>query len=171
MNALHIDLGVQLTAWQKDAEKDSFDETYDAVVHSEAQLAEALQNGGNIKVGSNIELTEMIVIPEGVTATLNLNGNNIAAGLDPPRTDGGHLYAFTNNGTLIIDGEGTISSRGIYNYGTMTLNNGTLEAVDGNGGYGVRSYKGAAFVMNGGKGATTWKMIIRAIRAAMMRLR
>lgn len=59
---LSVDLGVQLTAWQKDAEKDSFDETYDAVVHSEAQLIAALEEGinnSNINVilGGNIQLT------------------------------------------------------------------------------------------------------------------
>jgi hypothetical protein len=37
----------------------------------------------------------------------------------------------------------------------MTLTSGTINAIDGNGGYGVRNYAGATFTMNGGTIATT----------------
>ena len=47
------------------------------------------------------------------------------------------------------NGNGKIVARGNYNYGTMTLESGTIEACDGNGGYGVRNYAGT-FVMTGG---------------------
>ena len=98
-----------------------------------------------------------IVIPAEKTMTLDLNGFTISTPWES-ETDGKHYYAFDNKGTLnIVDSKanGKIVARGIFNYGKMTLKSGTIEACDGNGGYGVRNYEGAEFVMNGGSIVTS----------------
>lgn len=98
-----------------------------------------------------------IVIPEGKTMTLDLNGFTITTPWED-ETAGKHYYAFDNKGTLnIVDSKvnGKIKARGIFNYGKMTLESGTIDACDGNGGYGVRNYEGAEFVMNGGSIVTS----------------
>ena len=98
-----------------------------------------------------------IIIPEGKTVVLNLNGYNVTV---PEQIEGKHYYAFENRGDLTITSsnlKGSISARGIFNYGTMILESGTINAIDGNGGYGVRNYEGAEFVMNGGTVATIYE--------------
>ncbi|MBO7185835.1 MAG: hypothetical protein J6V59_02945 [Alistipes sp.] len=120
----------------------------------------------NIELGGDIDLGDLfgtgilstrataalpIVIPEGKTLVLDLNGFNITA----PFVEGSttkHFYAFDNKGEFTIKdtkGGGKIISRGNYNYGTMTLESGELVACDGDGGYAVKQCAGE-FVMNGG---------------------
>ena len=137
--ALHIDLGVNLHAWQKDAEKDSFDETYDAVVHSEAQLAEALQNGGKIKVGSDIEATKTITVPAGVTATVDLNGKTLTGTVLAPNAD-----LTITNGTLKND-DRTASALEI-NAGELTLDNVQIDSAR----HALRVDGDVTVIINGG---------------------
>ena len=142
------------------------------------EAIENIQNGaeGNIKLEGDIDLGALfaastqavaktetarlpIVISEEKTMTLDLNGFTISTPWEI-ETDGKHYYAFDNKGTLkIVDSKakGKIVARGIFNYGHMTLESGTIEACDGNGGYGVRNYEGAEFVMNGGTVATLYE--------------
>ena len=100
-----------------------------------------------------------IVIPEGKVVALDLNGFNLTT----PFVEGSntnHTYAFENHGSLTIQdskGNGQIIARGIFNYGTMTLKSGIINACDGNGGYGVRNYEGAEFIMNGGSIVTSYE--------------
>ena len=119
-------------------------------------LAEAVAaaEGATITIINNITLAEMVTIPAGKTLTIDLNGKTVDVAWEDEEA-GKHIYALTNNGTLTVTGNGTINTRGIFNYGTMTLTSGTINAIDGNGGYGVRNYAGATFTMNGGKIATT----------------
>ncbi len=75
------------------------------------------------------DVTEDVVIPAGKTVTLDLNGKkmtNVAS------------HTIFNNGTLTINGEGTVDNvthgkSAIYNKGTVTLNGGTYDrsAEDG----------------------------------------
>ena len=158
-----------------DARFNTPDEVVEVVsVSTATELQEAIneiQDGaeGNIKLEGNIDLSALlgattfavtktetarlpIVIPEGKAFTLDLNGFTISTPLKSGSTTD-HYYAFENHGTLtIVDskGEGSINARGNFNYGKMTLESGTITACDGNGGYGVRNYEGAEFVMNGG---------------------
>lgn len=92
-------------------------------------------DGSTIEVMKNT--TESLVVPEGKTLTLNLNGHTVtnAAGVD----------TITNNGTLTIDGNGTVDNvsngkAAILNNGTMTILSGTFSrsleagtAASGNG--------------------------------------
>lgn len=110
-------------------------------------LGDALAVGGEVTLLDNIAVTETIVVPEGITATLNLNGKNI---------DGLVVgYVIENRGNLTITGNGTVyntedSKQGngsVSNYGSITIENGT---------FGGALQRGAAFgnyataVVNGG---------------------
>ena len=126
-----------------------------------ASLAKAFATakaGDVITLLEDVTLDEMLTVDADDNIVLDLNGKKIDAGLDTTRTDDGHLYAFTNYGTLTVKdsvGTGEINARGNFNYGVMTLENGTINAIDGNGGYGVRNYENASFTLDGGKIATT----------------
>ena len=168
---------VTLGAW------DTPDTNVEVVAVSTAQdLQEAIENiqaggaEGNIILEGDIDLGDLfgastlsvtkaggdllpIVIPVEKTMTLDLNGFTITTPWED-ETAGKHYYAFDNKGTLnIVDSKvnGEIIARGIFNYGKMTLESGTINACDGNGGYGVRNYEGAEFVMNGGTVATLYE--------------
>ena len=125
-----------------------------------ATLAEAItaaQNGGTIILIADVKLTAQVVIPEGKVLTLDLNGKTVNSVFNGTSTTN-HIYALSNKGTLTIQdskGNGSINSRGIYNYGSLTLNAGAINAIDGNGGYAVNNQSGSTFVMNGGVVAAT----------------
>ena len=149
------------------------EETNLLVVDSATGLKDAIDNakeGEEITLTGDIDLSELfpvtkaaaalpIVIAEGKSVVLNLNGYRITT----PLVDGSttnHTYAFENHGELTIKdtkGNGKIVARGNFNYGKMTLESGTINACDGNGGYGVRNYEGAEFVMKGGTVATIYE--------------
>ena len=149
------------------------------LVDTAASLQEVIagiEDGGsaNIELGGNIDLGDLfgasilstraaatlpIVIAEGKTLVLNLNGFKITTPWENEAAQK-HYYAFENYGSLTIQdskGNGEIIARGIFNYGTMTLKSGIINACDGNGGYGVRNYEGAEFIMIGGSIVTTYE--------------
>ena len=124
-----------------------------------AAAVEAAQNGETIILIADVELTAQVVIPEGKVLTLDLNGKTVNSVFNGNSTTN-HIYALSNKGTLTItdsttEGNGSINSRGIYNYGSLTLNAGAINAIDGNGGYAVNNQSGSTFVMNGGVVAAT----------------
>ena len=127
-------------------------------VTTEDQLAASLTAGGEVTLGGDINVNAMITIPSGVEVTLDLNGYKIIGALNGDSTTK-HIYAISNEGTLVINDSGdngAIVSRGVYNYGSLTLNDGTIEACDGNGGYAINNESGSTFVMNGGALAVTY---------------
>ena len=115
-----------------------------------AELKDALASTANVPV----IITTQIVIPKGETVELDLNGKTVNSVFNGTSTTN-HIYALSNEGTLTIKGNGSINSRGIYNYGSLTLNAGAINAIDGNGGYAVNNQSGSTFVMNGGVVAAT----------------
>lgn len=135
------------------------DEPYNKFLSMSAESAEALveavntiENGGIITLSSDIALTSTIDVPETKAFTMNLDGYTLTTPLQEGSTTN-HAYAFNNYGEMTITdtkGNGAIVARGIFNYGKITLNSGTICACDANGGYAIRNYKGAEFVMNGG---------------------
>ena len=137
--ALHIDLGVNLHAWQKDAEKDSFDETYDAVVHTAAQLKDALQTGGNIKVVENITLPETLNVPAGVEATVDLGGKTLTGTILAPNAD-----LTIANGTL--KNEDRTASALEINAGELTLDNVQIDSAR----HALRVDGDVTVIINGG---------------------
>ncbi|MBO7239351.1 MAG: hypothetical protein J6V23_02580 [Bacteroidaceae bacterium] len=126
----------------------------DVKVATLAELQAALADNSN---ELPIIITTQIVIPEGTTVELDLNGKTVNSVFNGNSTTN-HIYALSNKGTLTINdskGNGSINSRGIYNYGSLTLNAGAINAIDGNGGYAVNNQNGSTFVMNGGVVAAT----------------
>ena len=130
---------------------------------SYATLQEAIDattsENTTVKVLQDITLDQTATIAVSKEVVLDLNGKTINAGWEN-ESAGKHIYAFTNNGTLTIkdsstEADGTINARGNYNYGTLTLVNGTINAIDHNGGYGIQNLEGSTFTMNGGLIATT----------------
>ena len=119
-----------------------------------ATLAEAYavaQDGDELVVVGSILLSEKFIIEKNIT--LNLNGNEITTIYDAPTEK--HLYAFeVKAGSKVVIKNGTIKSRGIYNYGTLTLETGAvIDACDANGGYGI--YNHGTFTMNDGSEVKT----------------
>lgn len=115
-----------------------------------ATLQEAFNVGGEITLLRNITVSEAATLAADKTAVLDLNGFTIYGAEESSVK---HIYAIKNYGSMTIKdtkGNGSIDSRGIYNYGTMTLNSGKISAIDGNGGYAVNNQSGSTFVMNGG---------------------
>ena len=116
-----------------------------------AEAYAAAQDGDELVVVGDILLDEQFVIEKNIT--LNLNGNEITTTYNA--TAKKHLYAFEvkADAAVTIKG-GTIKSRGIYNYGTLTLEEGAvIDACDANGGYGI--YNFGTFVMNDGSEVKT----------------
>ncbi len=115
-----------------------------------ATLQEAFNVGGNITLICDVTASESIVLAEGKTAVLDLNGFALNGGEESTSK---HIYVIKNYGSLTIKdtkGNGSINSRGVYNYKEMILNSGKISAIDGNGGYAVNNQSGSTFVMNGG---------------------
>lgn len=107
------------TTAPEESKIDSFDKLKAAI--------EAAEAGETIKLDADI--TGDVVIPEGVNITIDLNGKKIANSV-------GHTIM--NNGTLTIEGEGTVDNithgkAALYNKGTVTLNGGTFDRTQENG--------------------------------------
>ena len=110
----------------------------ESTVQTAAALIGALQAGGTVELAADITTSQQLVIPEGVTVTLNLNGYNIAG------SNAGTLIC--NRGTITINdtnAAGETDTACVYttnieaqgrhvleNYGTMTVNNGTFGDSD-----------------------------------------
>ena len=106
---------------------------------------------------------EDVVIPAGKNIVLDLNGQTLSNSKD---------HTITNNGTLTIQGDGTIDctthARGaVNNNGTLTISGGTLtRSVDvpkTNSWYVVNNAKGATMTIDGGEiiGNSTYSSCIR----------
>lgn len=122
-----IGLNVKLVATQMSSEQDAFG-GYDWLVATPAELKEALTAGGNVTLLKDVKLSETVTIPNGVYATLNLNGHTITA---PEYVAGKAVCAVKNEGILTIEGEGTIVGNGytaLYSSGNLTVNGGIFTA-------------------------------------------
>ena len=104
-----------------------------------ATLADAISaanEGDTIVLIDNVSDISTLYIEKNIT--IDLNGHTISTAY---REVGKHYYAIYNGASLIINdsvGTGKISSRGIDNYGSLTINGGTYETIDsGNGGAAV----------------------------------
>lgn len=116
-------------------------------VSTQESLVSALQNGKNAVLSGNVTLTAPIEIAFGTSSSLDLNGNTLSVGLE---SEGRHHYAIENEGAITIRGEGTISARGIKNFGLMSVEKGvTIEAIDANGGAAIWN-EGGDLIINGG---------------------
>lgn len=132
--------------------------------------------GDTIRLNTDITLTTGLIVPSGMTVTLDLNGYTVS--MEKACTE--HFAMITNKGTMTIDdsfGGGAISftdtgsgdpeygwgSYTVRNEGTLTLENGTIEN-NSNIATGV-SYaldvQGGSVTMNGGSVICDNKVAIR----------
>lgn len=107
------------TTAPEESKIDSFDKLKAAI--------EAAEAGETIKLAANI--TGDVVIPEDANITIDLNGKKITNSVE---------HTIMNNGTLTIEGEGTVDNithgkAALYNKGTVTLNGGTFDRTQENG--------------------------------------
>lgn len=152
-----IELGINLYATQQTAEEDSFGTDYDEdawvegmKAYNAEDLQAALNNGENVKLMNNIELTETLVIPAPAVATysarnavvIDLNGKSIT-GIG--RNEDGKVHTLINNGNAVIK-NGIVSSTGvnggsaILNTGVLTLENVTVNGAPSDTATGTASY-------------------------------
>ena len=92
-----------------------------------AAITAAGETETTIKLAADI--TGDVVVPEGVNITIDLNGKKITNSVE---------HTIMNNGTLTIEGEGTVDNithgkAALYNKGTVTLNGGTFDRTQENG--------------------------------------
>ena len=93
-------------------------------------------------------------VPSGKTVVLNLNGKTINRGLTSAITNG---FVIKNEGTLTINGSGTITGGkninaggGIYDSGTLTINGGSITGNTALKGGGIfEYYRTATVTLNG----------------------
>jgi len=135
------------------------------------ELTAALAAGGEIVIGANITVPNAttLTIPSGKTVTLDLNGKTISQ----EDSTGKSTALVTNKGTLTIkdssgDDSGKLSftsttpgapmaknwySNTISNYGTITIESGTIEnaCTSGSACYALDNYEGSTATINGGK--------------------
>lgn len=158
---MKIGLNVKLVAYQQNSESDSFGNSqYDQLVTDVEQLQAALNNGGTVALMTNIDLSQtQLTVPKGKTVVLDLNGMKLTGTVKEA------VSLITNDGTLIINGDGEISvifdgavNNGkavntISNRGKLTVNGGKITNT-GTGnqiGYAIDNYNGATLTVNGGE--------------------
>lgn len=136
-------------------------------------VQEAIDKANGKPVTLLTDVTESITIAKGTEVTLDLATHKL--------TNVAGKHTITNNGTLTITGNGTVdnvsNARGaLVNYGTTTLENGTLtrsmEAgtapnVSGGNSWYVMDNNGGTFTMNGGTvlGTSGYSSAIRNLGA------
>ena len=95
-------------------------------VATQEALKNAVANSGNIKLTTDIVLTETLKINSGVTIVLDLAGKKISAAMDGPHmiSSAGNLKIIDSVGTGSIAKEGNSSD-----YGYVLENHGTMELI------------------------------------------
>lgn len=141
-------------------------------------LQKALNVGGEIILLQDITLAETVVLAQGKTAVLNLNGKTLS------HIEESAQYAIRNLGTLTITGNGTVNARGIYNgyvaegdpitTAKLTIEDGTFNAKGTNGGaavfnYGICDINGGKFESYGGYGLNNQATGVMTIDGAEVR--
>ena len=131
-------------------------------VTTEGQLKDAVTlDYANIRLAANITLTKEVVIQDGRTITIDLNGKTLNRGLSSPTNYGHVLKVLSGNTLTVLDSSGNNSGsiRGGYtnnggainNLGTFILNGGTIEASSStNYGAGIWNQSEATATINGG---------------------
>lgn len=100
-------------------------------------LITAVNKGGSIKLTDNINMSAELVIPEGITVSLDLNGKTLNRGLTEC-VENGSVIRVNSGATLTVsDSTGFNSGKitggasqnggGICNYGTLYFDGGTIE--------------------------------------------
>ena len=139
-------------------------------INSEERLRAAIEKGGTVTVDADIELTQPLVIANGKTVTLDLNGKTLSdkAGSFGGQNQPDSLVIVDNGGSLTVTGNGTIRSsvNGIKMTQDSTKNdklpaklvveNGTITAGDYYAIAGNGSRHNTDITINGGTISATY---------------
>ena len=140
-----VNFDLTVLATQATVEHDSFDNTYDTTAWASdaVSLKNALEAGGTVSLINDIVLSgEVITIPTGTEAILNLNGYDITVDKAIDASVGIATQAFLVQGALTVEGEGDVTlttnivnntniTASIFrNEGILTLNGGNYLAND-----------------------------------------
>ncbi len=136
---------------------------YAANAKDEKALITAVNKGGDVKLTKDIALAAELIIPDGKTVTLDLNGKILSRSLDGAQEHGSVIRVESGAALTVTDGTnfnaGTITGGaalnggGICNAGTLLFDGGTVEGntaqgdTDGNGG-GI--YNSGTLTLRGG---------------------
>ena len=164
-----ITFDLTVIATQDTGEGDAFGDNYDAdaafPVTTADQLVEALTNGKNVTLKSNIALTKAIEIPKDKKATLDLAGYTIRAAYTQ---NTGAIAVITNRGTLTIKDSGSqgaiiledavedpkngYSTNVITNLGKLTVDGGQIINMirEDSASFAIDTGSGAVTTINGG---------------------
>ena len=124
-------------------------------VSSQTALLAAFKKGGDIKISKSITLTQGLVVAEGKTVSLDLNGKTLDRALSVVQSEGSVITVMpggkftlrdtsgTNDG--ILKGGAALNGGGICNYGEAIIEAGTImsnKALDNTFGCGGGIYNG-----------------------------
>ena len=106
-----------------------------------------------IMLNADVTIDETVTIPADKEVILNLNGFDITSGYQPGSTTK-HIYPLNVYGNLTIKdtkGNGSVTGRGIFVQAgsKLTIDSGSIYAIDSNGGSALWMY-GGDVVINGG---------------------
>jgi len=88
---------------------------FEGALNPADQLATVFENGGEVTLYTDVELTGLLTLKEGKEVTINLNGNTITRPVQTVSNGNTSCYVIYNNGgTLNIKGEGTIETGNAY---------------------------------------------------------
>ena len=155
--------------------EDPFDEPENEIdLEAAEKMKDALAQGGTFTLSCDIDITASsdIIVPEGISSTIDLNGYTIKAANGTP----GNIKVYGSltlkdskkNGRIIAENDHSsdYSTGIIYVSGedaSLTMESGYIYAVRDNavknGQFGVALYDGADFTMTGGKIEAGWYAI------------
>ena len=154
--------------------EDPFEEPENEIdLEAAEKMKDALAQGGTFTLSCDIDITASsdIIVPEGITSTIDLNGYTIKAANGTPgniKVYGSLTLKDSKNGRIIAENDysSDYSTGIIYVSGegaSLTMESGYIYAVRddavNNGQFGVALYDGADFTMTGGKIEAGWYAI------------
>lgn len=155
--------------------EDPFEEPENEIDPEAAEkMKDALAQGGTFTLSCDIDITASsdIIVPEGISSTIDLNGYTIKAANGTPgniKVYGSLTLKDSKNGRIIAENDYSsdyYSTGIIYVSGedaSLTMESGYIYAVRDeaakNGQFGVALYDGADFTMTGGKIEAGWYAI------------
>lgn len=154
--------------------EDPFEEPENEIdLEAAEKMKDALAQGGTFTLSCDIDITASsdIIVPEGITSTIDLNGYTIKAANGTPgniKVYGSLTLKDSKNGRIIAENDysSDYSTGIIYVSGedaSLTMESGYIYAVRddafNNGQFGVALNDGADFTMTGGKIEAGWYAI------------
>ena len=154
--------------------EDPFEEPENEIdLEAAEKMKDALAQGGTFTLSCDIDITASsdIIVPEGITSTIDLNGYTIKAANGTPgniKVYGSLTLKDSKGGRIIAENDHSsdYSTGIIYVSGedaSLTMESGYIYAVRddavNNGQFGVALYDGADFTMTGGKIEAGWYAI------------